>query len=119
LRHDGAIHFIDICTPAWLHNRSPPPGASCVTELADPLEFLPRAPAGLQIAGTPVPEGAPYQLPPPGHPGAIVGTAEDGESTGQYWSPNADGGAYGGGDAGARLRAASCAVWNGWPWCGG
>lgn len=119
--YDGRYPTINVCTPTWLQGRLPPPGESCWTDMADPLDFLPRAAAGaLDASGTPIPEGAPFQLPPPGYPGALVqDTPPDATPVGQYWSPNANGGRYGGGGALDWLRDASCSVWSGWPWCTG
>lgn len=118
LGHDGALPSTNICTPRWLAGHILPPGAACTTELVDPLEFLPRAQADLAVDGTTVPAGAPYQLPPPGHPDALVATPPPGTpAAGQYWSPHADGGAYGGGDVGTWLRDASCAVFPDLIWC--
>ncbi len=117
-RYDGTQPRQLICTPFWLGGRHPPPGSRCTTEMADPTDFLPRAAAGLVLHGTPIADGAPYQLPPPGHPGSIKGDLSSYDHPpGQYWSPYADGGAYGGGDALADLRAGSCRIWAGWPWC--
>jgi cell wall-associated NlpC family hydrolase len=117
--YDGDYHQANICAPEWLRGRAAPPGASCWTEMADPLDFLPRA-LGRETTGggTPVPEGAPYQLPPPGASGALVLTpAPDATPVGQYWSPHADGGSYGGGSAAAWLRGAICAAWKELPGC--
>jgi hypothetical protein len=62
-----------------------------------------------------IPEGAPYQLPPPNYPGSLIFTPlPDATPIGQYWSPYADGGQYGGGGVAEWF----CAVWAGWPWCG-
>jgi hypothetical protein len=101
--------------------------------MADPLAFLPRA-AGSVASGndesqqvtahpyaasgttpTPIiPEGAPYQLPPPNYPDSLVFTPLPAATpVGQYWSPYADGGQYGGGDVGEWF----CSMWSGWPWC--
>jgi len=66
--------------------------------MVDPLAFLPLAPPD-NPAG--LPEGAPYQLPPPNYPGSLYREPRPGEPpVGQYWSPDADGGQYGGGKAG-------------------
>jgi hypothetical protein len=129
--YDGAWPFIDICTPEFLEGRAVPPDANCYTDMADPMAFLPLAPpppaasassAGQQIqaaaAGTTptpiIPEGAPYQLPPPNYPGSLFFTPLPAATpVGQYWSPFEDGGQYGGGGVGEWL----CGVWNGWPWC--
>ena len=131
--YDGSWPFVDICAPEWLQGRAPLADTNCFTDMADPLDFLPRAPgnAGLpgedapalksQInqsrGGTPtpiIPEGAPYQLPPPGYPNALVFTPiPNATPAGQYWSPYADGGRYGGGSVGAWF----CSIWGGWPWC--
>jgi cell wall-associated NlpC family hydrolase len=117
--YDGTIPQTNICTEPWLQGRVPPPGVSCWTEMADPLDFLPRALGGETTAGgTPIPEGAPYQLPPPGHPGALAMTPVPGATpVGQYWSPHPDGGRYGGGSALEWLRDAVCSVWRGGPLC--
>ena len=131
--YDGNWPFVDICTPEWLQGRAPPADASCLTDMADPLAFLPRAPgnAGLPDVAAPavkspanqgrgsaatpiIPEGAPYQLPPPGEPSALVFTpVPNATPAGQYWSPYADGGRYGGGS----VTAWFCSIWGGWPWC--
>lgn len=136
--YEGSYPAIDICTPEWLAGRTPPSDASCYTELADPLAFLPRAPGNTtadagdlaqQRAGsaavalpqasgltpTPlIPEGAPYQLPPPNYPNSLVFTPIPAATPiGQYWSPYADGGKYGGGAVGEWF----CSIWRGWPWC--
>ena len=117
--YDGSYTATNICTPGWLNGRLPPPDANCWTELADPLDFLPRAHGGeLLVGGTPIPADAPYQLPPPGQPGSLVLTPEPGAApVGQYWSPFADGGRYGGGSAVEWLRGVSCAAWKELPWC--
>jgi cell wall-associated NlpC family hydrolase len=117
--YDGGYHTTNICTAAWLRGRIPPPDADCWTEMADPLDFLPRSHGGEQgPGGTPLPEGAPYQLPPPGASGALVLTPQPGDAPlGQYWSPHADGGQYGGVPALDWLRNASCAAWKELPWC--
>lgn len=117
--YDGSFRATNVCTAEWLRGLSPPPDASCWTEMADPLDFLPRALGGERLAGgTVIPEGAPYQLPPPGHPDSLVVTPVPGATpAGQYWSPYADGGRYGGGSVLEWLRSASCAVWRGWGWC--
>jgi cell wall-associated NlpC family hydrolase len=116
--YDGLFRRTNICTSEWLRGHAPPASADCWTDMADPLDFLPRA-LGVEQApgGTLVPEGAPYQLPPPGQEGALVTTPVTGPAPGQYWSPYADGGRYGGGSALEWLRGASCAVWRGWEWC--
>jgi hypothetical protein len=129
--------MINICTPEWLQGRTAPADANCFTDMADPLAFLPQAPANSGLGGdgatplqkpgvdnshpagmtpTPlIPEGAPYQLPPPNYPGALVFTPVPGATPiGQYWSPYADGGQYGGGGVGAWFCAN---VWRGFPWC--
>ena len=94
----GDFPMINICTPAWLQGMQPLPGTNCWTDMVDPLAFLPLAPPG-NIAG--LPEGAPYQLPPPDYPGSLYRDPRPGEPpTGQYWSPDADGGRYGGGKSG-------------------
>jgi hypothetical protein len=116
---DGSIPTTGICTARWLRGRTPPADASCWTDMADPLDFLPRALGGEVLpGGTPIPAGAPYQLPPPGHPGALAVTPAAGTApAGEYWSPHADGGRYGGGGAIDWLRDTSCAIWRGWSWC--
>jgi murein DD-endopeptidase MepM/ murein hydrolase activator NlpD len=128
--YDGSWPSINICTPEWLQGRAPPTDADCFTDMADPLAFLPQAPGNtLSTGGDPgrrlaalaggaptplIPEGAPYQLPPPGYPGALVFTPiPNATPSGQYWSPYADGGRYGGGSVGAWF----CSIWGGWPWC--
>lgn len=131
--YDGSWPFVDICTPEWLQGRTLPIDANCFTDMADPLAFLPQAPGNAGLSGddapalksqlnqsrggtpTPIiPEGAPYQLPPPGYPGALVFTPiPNATPAGQYWSPYADGGQYGGGSVGAWF----CSIWGGWPWC--
>lgn len=117
--YDGSYATTNICTPGWLNGRLPPPDADCWTEMADPLDFLPRAHGGeLLMDGTPVPADAPYQLPPPGQPGSLALTPEPGAAPlGQYWSPFADGGRYGGEPALEWLRGVSCAAWKELPWC--
>jgi len=117
--YDGSYHTTNICTAAWLRGRVPPADADCWTELADPLDFLPRSHGGeLGPGGTPLPDGAPYQLPPPGAPGALMFTPQPGaEPLGQYWSPHADGGRYGGVPALEWLRDTSCSAWKELPWC--
>jgi hypothetical protein len=132
--YDGSWPSVDICTSDYLDGRTPPSGASCYTDMADPLAFLPRAPGSVASGGgdpaqpvalhpnaasnttpTPIiPEGAPYQLPPPNYPNSLVFTPGPAATPiGQYWSPYADGGRYGGGSIGEWF----CAVWSGWPWC--
>ncbi|MDW8213034.1 MAG: peptidase M23 [Roseiflexaceae bacterium] len=94
----GDFPLINVCTPEWLQGMQPLPGTNCWTDMVDPLAFLPLAPPG-NIAG--LPEGAPYQLPPPDYPGSLYRDPRPGEPpTGQYWSPDADGGKYGGGKSG-------------------
>src|SRR5262249_51211714 len=135
--YDGSWPVINICTPEWLQGRTAPADANCFTDMADPLAFLPQAPGNNDLGGdtatllqkpganssrlggitlTPIiPEGAPYQLPPPNYPGALVFTPVPGATPiGQYWSPYADGGQYGGGGVGAWFCAN---VWRGFPWC--
>src|SRR5262249_3369835 len=128
---------VDICTPEWLLGRAPPQDSSCSTDMADPLAFLPRAPGNTMAQeGDPsqqqaavvrgakdphiaspmpiIPEGVPYQLPPPNYPNASVFTPVPATTpVGQYWSPYADGGQYGGGGVAEWF----CSVWSGWPWC--
>jgi hypothetical protein len=126
--YDGMYHQLDVCTPAWLQGREAPPDGNCWTEMADPLSFLPLAPppqlhvskaAPGQTATAVLPEGAPYQLPPPGYPGSLFREVASGDApTGQYWSPYQDGGQYGGGDVLAWIRDSSCQTWDGFPWCG-
>jgi len=137
--YDGSYPFVDICTPEWLQGRVLPDDANCYTDMVDPLAFLPRAPgnaalgrSGVQAAPpmqvpdpgatmgyapTPIiPEGAPYQLPPPNYPGALVFTPlPNATPIGQYWSPYAEGGRYGGGSVGQWFCTH---VWSGFPWCG-
>jgi murein DD-endopeptidase MepM/ murein hydrolase activator NlpD len=135
--YDGSWPLSDICTPEWLLGRIPSADANCFTELADPLSFLPQAPGNNGVSGaeapalrapgsvshpaaavtpTPIiPEGAPYQLPPPNFPSALVFTpVPNSTPVGQYWSPYADGGQYGGGGVGQWFCAN---VWRGFPWC--
>ncbi len=125
--YDGTWPLTNICTPEWLQGRMLPDDAVCYTEMADPLEFLPLAPGAnastgndmaFAAAGTPVailPEGAPYQMPPPNYPGSLVFTpAPAAPPVGQYWSPFADGGRYGGGGVGQWICAN---IWRGFPWC--
>jgi hypothetical protein len=78
--YDGSWPSVDICTPEYLDDRAAPSDANCWTDMADPLAFLPRAPASVASGGdesrqaaahpyetsgttpTPIiPEGAPYQ----------------------------------------------------------
>ncbi|MGQ9828782.1 MAG: peptidase M23 [Roseiflexus sp.] len=96
--YTGNFPMINICTSEWLQGLRPPPETNCWTDMVDPLAFLPLAPPD-NPAG--VPEGAPYQLPPPNYPGSLYREPRPGEPpVGQYWSPDADGGQYGGGKAG-------------------
>ena len=96
--YTGSFPMINICTPEWLQGLRLPPETNCWTDMVDPLAFLPLAPPG-NPAG--LPEGAPYQLPPPNYPGSLYREPRPGEPpVGQYWSPDADGGQYGGGKAG-------------------
>jgi murein DD-endopeptidase MepM/ murein hydrolase activator NlpD len=129
--YTGAWPAIDICTPEYLDGRAMPSDANCYTDMADPLAFLPRAPGSMASGGgggqpaalqlntsttpTPIiPEGAPYQLPPPNYPNSLVFTPPPAATpVGQYWSPYADGGQYGGGGIGEWF----CSMWSGWPWC--
>jgi hypothetical protein len=135
--YDGSWPLVDICTPEWLQGRAPPADANCFTDMADPLAFLPQAPGNASVArdGVPaprqlgaaanlpgaasatpiIPEGAPYQLPPPNYPNALVFTpVPNATPVGQYWSPYAEGGQYGGGSVGAWFCTN---VWAGFPWC--
>ena len=134
--YDSSWPMINICTPEWLQGRTAPADADCFTDMADPLAFLPQAPGNSSVGGdaapgrqlratdqrpsavtpTPIiPEGAPYQLPPPNYPSALVFTPVPGATPiGQYWSPYADGGSYGGGGVGQWFCAN---VWRGFPWC--
>lgn len=128
----GNWSYINICTADWLEGRTPSADTGCYTDMVDPLDFLPRAsgntiaagsdPAqqssGVQSGGatpTPIiPEGAPYQLPPPNYPNSLVFTpVPDATPVGQYWSPYADGGRYGGGGVAEWF----CSIWSGWSWC--
>ncbi|MCS6841941.1 MAG: peptidase M23 [Roseiflexus sp.] len=94
----GDFPMINVCTPEWLQGIQPLPGTNCWTDMVDPLAFLPLAPPD-NLAG--LPEGAPYQLPPPDYPGSLYRDPRPGEPpVGQYWSPDADGGRYGGGNPG-------------------
>jgi hypothetical protein len=137
-RYDGSWPMLNICTPEWLQGRTPPADANCSTDMADPLAFLPQAPGNATVVGggdapalrqigpdsggpgarTPmpiIPEGAPYQLPPPNYPNSLVFTPGPGATpVGQYWSPYADGGQYGGGGVGQWFCSV---VWSGFPWC--
>jgi hypothetical protein len=127
--YNGTWPALDICTPEWLQGRTAPGDANCWTDMADPLAFLPRAPGNVaSVSNQPsqrslvngvtptaiIPEGAPYQLPPPNYPGSLLFTPlPDATPVGQYWSPYADGGQYGGGGVAEWF----CSVWTGWPWC--
>lgn len=122
--YDGTWALRNICTPEWLQGQMPPPDAACWTRMADPLDFLPRAPGNdphlpqrqrNESGSLPlVPEGAPYQLPPPNAPDSLVFPPEPHATpVGQYWSPYAAGGRYGG----STVAAWFCTLWNGWPWC--
>lgn len=94
----GDVPMLNICTPEWLQGMQPLPGANCWTDMVDPLAFLPLAPPD-NIAG--LPEGAPYQLPPPDYPASLYRDPRPGEPpSGQYWSPDANGGKFGGGKSG-------------------
>lgn len=126
--YDGQYHQTNICTPDWLQGMMPPPGADCWTAMADPEAFLPHAPPPVAAAGavprpgqTPtaiIPEGAPYQLPPPNYPGSLLAEpAPEATPIGQYWSPYADGGRYGGGSVLAWFTDTTCGAWSGFPWC--
>lgn len=137
--------YLNICTPDWLQGRTPSPDAYCYTDMADPLAFLPQAPgnntteegdpanqaapaaAAMWMSAangkpgngptptTIIPEGAPYQLPPPNYPNSLVFTpVPDATPVGQYWSPYADGGQYGGDDVGKWFCTN---VWSGFPRC--
>jgi hypothetical protein len=127
--YNGSWPAIDICTPEWLVDRATPADANCWADMADPLAFLPRAPGNVASLGNErslpslvdgaiptaiIPEGAPYQLPPPNYPGSLLFTPlPDATPIGQYWSPYTDGGQYGGGGVAEWF----CSVWAGWPWC--
>ena len=118
--YDGSWPMVDICTPEWLAGEAVPADANCFTDMADPLAFLPRAPGSIvSLARTPapiIPEGAPYQLPPPNYPGSLVFTPlPEATPVGQYWSPYPDGGRYGGGGVAEWLCSN---VWSGFAWCG-
>ncbi|MEN9937286.1 MAG: hypothetical protein RLZZ387_3865 [Chloroflexota bacterium] len=124
--YDGAYHQTDICAPDWLQGLAPPPDAWCWTEMADPLSFLPIAPPPESAAatrpdstGTPViPEGAPWQLPPPDYPRSLLAEPAPGAPPeGQYWSPYQDGGRYGGGGVAEWFQEVTCHTWAGFPWC--
>jgi cell wall-associated NlpC family hydrolase len=98
----------DVCTDAWLHGRTPPPGHACTTRQADPLDFLPRAHATTPLASAKDAPAVdePYQLPPPGTDGALLSSpAPEASLAGEYWAPNTEEGRFGGGS-----------VWN-WLWC--
>lgn len=132
--YDGMYHQTDICTPEWLQGQPVPQGGAaddaptCWTEMADPLAFLPLAPPpgdtsyAVTTAGTTataiIPEGAPFQLPPPNYPGSLLAEpAPEATPVGQYWSPYQDGGRCGGGRVIEWFRGATCGAWNGFPWC--
>lgn len=101
--YNGAYMQINICSEAWLHGMVPPPDASCWTEMADPIAFLPLAPP--DSGGPAISEGAPYQLPPPNHPGSLYTRPPPGATpVGQYWSPYQNGGRYGGGRHGGKAK---------------
>jgi murein DD-endopeptidase MepM/ murein hydrolase activator NlpD len=129
--YDGQYHQTDICTPDWLHGMTPAQDADCWTEMADPEAFLPHAPPPEALAArsdrspgrTPtaiIPEGAPYQLPPPNYPGSLLAeTGPDAAPGGQYWSPYEDGGQYGGGGTLEWFVGTTCERWSGFPWCEG
>lgn len=129
--YEGLWPQIDICTPDWLQGRVPDVNAYCFTDMADPLAFLPQAPPNVFVDGSQgipnsktqagastvgmLPEGAPYQLPPPDYPHSLVfAPTPNATPTGQYWSPFANGGQYGGGSVGEWFCAN---VWSGFPWC--
>jgi hypothetical protein len=119
-RYDGSYGFTDVCTEHWLQGRQKPAGTLCYTDWADPQEFLPRAPAQAPngVDGQPLVDGAPFQLPPPNYPNSLVLTpVPHATPVGQYWSPYADGGQYGGGGLSDWLKDSTCRVWNGFPWC--
>lgn len=73
------------CAPQWLAGASPPDDPSrCWVDREDPLAFLPRNH-----------DGQPAQLKPPDSADEYVfGTTIP--PSGQYWSPNPQGGPYGG-----------------------
>lgn len=121
----------DICSPGWLEGRVPSSSSYCYTDMADPLAFLPQAPPGVLANGQMIhqdntaqqsntvegvlPEGAPFQLPPPNYPDSLVFTpVPDATPVGQYWSPYTEGGRYGGGGVGEWICAN---VWSGFAWC--
>src|SRR5262249_4662438 len=86
--YDGSWPSTNICTPEVLQGRTAPPDATCYTDMAALMSFLPLAPppptpgadtqqiaAAARTTPTPIiPEGAPYQLPPPNYPGSLVFT---------------------------------------------
>jgi murein DD-endopeptidase MepM/ murein hydrolase activator NlpD len=126
--YDGIYHQVDICTPDWLQGVLPPPDVYCWTEMADPLAFLPLAPpppdstekslVASADATAVIPEGAPWQLPPPNYPGSLLQEpASDATPEGQYWSPYQDGGQYGGGGVLEWFQGTTCNAWGGFPWC--
>jgi len=95
-------------------------GTQCWTDAADPLDFLPRAHASAPLpAATAAPlDGEPYQLPPPGTQDALLNPVPAAQSPpGEYWSPYADGGRFGGGGILEWLRSAICSFlsWLGLP----
>lgn len=120
--HDGTNPLVvantQICQPPYLDDALAPfindtdrRGAPCFSEWADPLEFLPRAHAGAplpQATAAPA-DSEPYQLPPPGVPGALVreGPATD-DIEGEYWSPYQTTGRFGGGSLWAWITRFFC-----------
>jgi hypothetical protein len=100
---------IDSChwpfQPPGLPIGQPPSGGeSCLTTWADPLQFLPQVsgdslivlddtpvPIGAGEMGDPTLDGAPFQLPPPGHPAGMRFSApENDRPAGSWWSPGND-----------------------------
>lgn len=102
--YDGAYQQTHVCDSRWLNGLIPPDTASCWTTMADPLAFLPLAPPSSGAVA--LVEGAPYQLPPPNYPGSLYREPPpEATPVGQYWSPYANGGRYGGGRHGGKAKA--------------
>lgn len=91
--------------PGALVGEPPPGGTQCMTNWADPLQFLPQAngdtlalargtpvPVPVGQAGDPTLSDAVVQLPPPGHPAGLrypPGKSDDSPG-GTWWSPGND-----------------------------